>query len=485
MRRALSRLFLGSVAAAAVTGVWLRGPAVAGPVPAAAAVEDFDHGWRPSMDRAAAWSGVAGCASSSCHAVTASPGARRGEYGTWSDADKHARAFQILYDERSLRIVRNLDPGHWRPATETALCLKCHASHDGVTAGAEPGFALADGVGCESCHGASGRWLGEHFRAGFKGLSLEEKAALGLRPTKDLAHRAKLCAECHVGTEDKEVNHDLIAAGHPRLNFELGAYLGIYPKHWSHADELARYPDFEARAWAVGQVASARAALQLLAARAEGATKHGKDARPWPEFSEFACYACHKDLSVSGLDRKAPRPADAYPGSLPWGTWYLSGVLPLTAEYAGGMEPVDEAFRSLRRRMERPSPDARRAGVEAADLARAFDGWLGRLESARPAGPGRMRGLMARIAGQGRNSRKPDWDAAAQAYLGLAALHQGITDLDPGAVPADVGGELAVLRGRLQGAFPRGYDSPKYFRTPTADRLLVPFTRLHDQLGNR
>ena len=40
-----------------------------------------------------------------------------------------------------------------------------------------------------------------------------------LRPT---GPTAEACAACHVGDGlDREVNHDLIAAGHPRLNFEL------------------------------------------------------------------------------------------------------------------------------------------------------------------------------------------------------------------------------------------------------------------------
>jgi hypothetical protein len=90
----------------------------------------------------------------------------------------------------------------------------------------------ADGVGCESCHGASGRWLGPHTTLGWRDRPWPEKAALGMRNTKDLASRARLCAGCHVGdggSDDlpaRDVNHDLIAAGHPRLNFELSAYPG-------------------------------------------------------------------------------------------------------------------------------------------------------------------------------------------------------------------------------------------------------------------
>ena len=179
------------------------------------------------------------------------------------------------------------------PATKTALCLKCHSSNDGRCDNTGPRFLLSDGVGCESCHGPAGRWLTVHYRDDFRNQSPEYKASLGMRNTKDLATRAKVCTECHVGNVNKDVNHDLIAAGHPRLNFEYAAFLANYPKHWSrsrpdrppHPDFA---PDFEARAWAVGQAASAQAALDLLAYRAE--EKHG---RPWPEFAEYDCFACH------------------------------------------------------------------------------------------------------------------------------------------------------------------------------------------------
>ena len=47
---------------------------------------------------------------------------------------------------------------------------------------------------------------------------------------------------------------DLIAAGHPRLNFEFSSALAKYPAHWRVDGEQARYPDLGWRAWQVGQV---------------------------------------------------------------------------------------------------------------------------------------------------------------------------------------------------------------------------------------
>src|SRR5258707_1231750 len=103
------------------------------------------------------------------------------------------------------------------------------------------------------------KWRMAHYLPDWKQKTPQEKERLGMRPTKDLVARAKLCAECHVGTAEREVNHDLIAAGHPRLNFEFAAYLANMPAHWREEGENARL-DFGARACAVGQLVSAQAA---------------------------------------------------------------------------------------------------------------------------------------------------------------------------------------------------------------------------------
>jgi hypothetical protein len=60
-----------------------------------------------------------------------------------------------------------------------------------------------------------------------------------------------------------------------------------------------KYSDFEARAWLLGQVVSAKAALDLLKYRAD--PEHGK---PWPEFAEYGCFACHHNLQDQAGRRK-------------------------------------------------------------------------------------------------------------------------------------------------------------------------------------
>src|SRR5258707_6359375 len=125
-----------------------------------------------------------------------------------------------------------------------------------------------------------------HDKAGWADKNEADKIALGGRPTKNLRARAQICADCHVGSPGRSVNHDLIAAGHPRLNFEYASFLGRINKHWREAKDRSRNADFEGRVWFMGQLAAAKAALDLLEWRATSAEQ------VWPDFAEYDCFAC-------------------------------------------------------------------------------------------------------------------------------------------------------------------------------------------------
>ena len=127
-----------------------------------------------------------------------------------------------------------------------------------------------------------------------------------MRPTKDLLARGETCAECHVGLGSADVNHDLIAAGHPRLNFEYGSQLAKLPKHWRVDDDKARHPDYEAKVWALGQVLAAKASLDLLESRASRSLPDDSTT-PWPEFAEYSCFSCHHELARPSWPRPDAR----------------------------------------------------------------------------------------------------------------------------------------------------------------------------------
>lgn len=305
--------------------------------------------------------GVSSCAASGCHGgAKPLPGtpydnaAWRSSYVVWATSDPHARAYQTLNTPAAEAIVRKLDRvSADKPVSpqRDLRCTTCHATAN-PTEPALSSFA-ADGIGCESCHGAAKQWLGEHFlnRTLETGNPSADASAeklrltkLGMLDTGNLAVQASTCVRCHVGDRSgpdgvRDMNHDMIAAGHPALNFEFSAYKRRLPRHWSPAKTDAERADRELHSYTVGLAVSAAAALRLSADRAKASLEQpvidGKGPQPhapWPEFSEYACYRCHHALksgATSDATAQQQFALDRKKGtSLPlgdelWGTWNI------------------------------------------------------------------------------------------------------------------------------------------------------------------
>jgi hypothetical protein len=485
MRRFLGRLLLGSLLAGLACLCWPRAGGADGPPaflpPAIVAGPGSAHGFDAAANQKLKWMGTASCASTACHGANGPQGSGRSEYSTWAGHDKHNRAYSVLFNDRSVRIAANLYPGDPRKAAEQPLCLRCHAQFDSIEDRRDDRFHLADGVGCEACHGRAENWLATHYQAGFKGLPLEAKAALGMHPLTDLVHRANVCADCHVGVNvDKQVNHDLIAAGHPRLNFELAGYDALYKRHWNYADEVRRHPDFESRLWAIGQVVDAKRSLELLHSRAERAGDKENPA-PWPEFAEYDCFACHKGIRVDSPAQQARWKGEGpkrRPGSLAYATWTLQMPLNLAGLMnvnLGGPDGGDLA--RVRQLMESPAPDAALVVPQAEAAVRRLDAWIGQIQGSPPMGVPETRQLLLGLIDDGlKKVDRLDWDETTQLYLAIAALHQGLGDLrGPRAVNPALNADIRALGRRLQLAFPppragQKIDSPALFN-PLGDPM--------------
>jgi hypothetical protein len=395
--------------------------------------------------------GIGGCAAAGCHNAPGLPGPPGTEYGTFVH-DPHGRAFATLDSPKYRAILARLRG----TAYTEELCLKCHATPtpDGSPL---PRDLLSDGVGCESCHGPAEKWRTVHYQTAWKNRTDAEKAADGLYPLKDLGKRVEKCAECHVGTADKDVNHDLIAAGHPRLNFEFTAYHHLMPRHWREPHELTNAPsDWEARAWMAGQAATAKAAVDLTAARAKAA---GQPTHPWPEFSEFGCYACHHDLQPGDSWRRSRRYEGLPAGSLPWGTWPLPA-----AELLAQVEPGRAAppARPLVELMAKSYPPPARVAAEAQKIAEALYG----RPNAPPLTAEQIRDALRKLAADAdKPETVPDWESATQQYLAIAALYHALGDLSPADRTAARRDAVLGLRKPLR--YPDGFDGPRNFTPKT------------------
>jgi len=259
--------------------------------------------------------GPGSCAATSCHgSVKPIAGSRilQTEYSAWILKDKHSRAYQALTGDVGERMARILKLG--ARAEESPKCLVCHALY------AKPEqrgrqFEIAEGVSCENCHGPASSWLGPHTTTGW---AHEKSVQLGMADTRNVLHRTEKCLECHLGTKDKFVDHEMIAAGHPDLYFELDSFSAVMPRHWKQPLESEPGKPMEdsawvgVRDWSTGQAVQLRVAMERLVWRARG-ERYDKKA-VWPEYAELSCFACHHSL---GPAKDSWRQEHGYTGRRP------------------------------------------------------------------------------------------------------------------------------------------------------------------------
>jgi len=322
--------------------------------------------------------GPGSCAATSCHgSVKPVAGSRilQNEYSTWILQDKHSRAYQALTGDVGERMGGILKLG--AKAEESPKCLACHALDTTPGQRGRP-FEISEGVSCESCHGPASAWLGPHTT---RDWPHEKSVALGMKDTRSIIRRSNLCLECHLGTKEKFVDHEMIAAGHPDLYFELDSFSAVMPRHWKVPRESAPGKPIEdpawsgVRDWATGQAVQLRASMDRLAWRANNQRADKKDI--WPEYAELSCFACHHSL---GPAKDSWRQAYAYagrrPGDPPWNVSryavfriFARQIDPATAE------ELDRRMLAVETEMSKLNPDrvaVANGAQAAAPLAQQF-----------------------------------------------------------------------------------------------------------------
>lgn len=238
--------------------------------------------------------GVASCAGSTCHGRMESDGAivRQDELRRWqepsSPAGAHSRALSVIGGLRGRQIAATLGLGN---PTAAPACTGCHATQTGSDRGAR--FQQSDGVGCESCHGAASGWISSHYAVGGTHAA---NVARGMTPLDRPAERASVCLDCHLGSSrpGQFVSHRMMAAGHPRLSFELDLFSTLSQHHDEDQDYAQRKGRTDSvRLWAVGQAMAVNRALTLYA------TPRGADGA-FPELTFFDCHSCHRRIFDRG-----------------------------------------------------------------------------------------------------------------------------------------------------------------------------------------
>jgi hypothetical protein len=354
--------------------------------------------------------GVASCVGSNCHgAEQRTPGSlvAQNEYLIWSRWDKHHDAYKALAEPRALRIARNLG---LPDAIHAELCLNCHT--DNVPANRRgPQFHLADGVGCEACHGGASTWLGIHI----SGASHQANLEAGLYPTENPLKRAEKCFSCHFGDardEKRFVTHRIMGAGHPRMGFELDTYTMAEPAHFTidKAYVARKGPVNHAQVWAVGQ------AYSLLLHSGALLSPRLAPKGLFPELVLFDCESCHHPY-----DWRRAMPASA---GLPtgWPPLYDADAVMLRL-IAGQAAPGEQAaVAGGAAALQGATTESWAAVRGAAARLRGRAGALGTAMSSHDFTPQQVRALARGLLALSLGPRGGNFTIAEQAAMGLAAL---------------------------------------------------------------
>ena len=404
--------------------------------------------------------GVASCAGSTCHGRAEGNGAvvRQDEIATWqepsSPSGAHSRAYAVLGGRRGQQITASLGLGDAEKAKE---CLGCHSTYAPVARrGAK--FTLTDGVGCETCHGPSGNtWLAEHYtlKAGTFAASHTSNINAGLTPLDNPKARANVCLDCHFGSTKtgQFVTHEMMAAGHPRVSFELDLFSALQQHHNIDADYTRRKTAPNAvRFWAVGQAEAVRRSTSLFA-KPEFAFKGA-----FPQFYFYDCHSCHRTIAdgpqakltfETNPERKIPF------GNPPFND---ENIIMLQA-VAGALVPGEAAsFLSASRNFHQ----AMGAGPgEARAAAQALSGRAGALAdalSARDYANADAFKVIAIIAGEATSKRFTDYAGSVQAVMAIDTLLNAL--VSEGRITT---GAAAGIRADIARAY-KAVDEPNAYR---------------------
>ena len=410
-----------------------------------------------ALDAPHQYTGPGACSSTTCHGSIAPltlNRVRQNEYSIWIVRDKHAKAYEALTSPVGERMGAILKIGKSENASR---CLACHALDVPVAERART-FEITEGVSCENCHGPAAAWLGPHTERDWK--HEDSVAKLGMYDTRDIIKRTERCLSCHLGTDQKYVDHEMIAAGHPDLYFELDSFSAQMPRHWKDNNGEPGQPDdsdswYDMREWATSQAVQLHRALDHLADRTKGAV--------WPEYSEMECYACHHSLVPAEQSWEQARGyANRRPGDPPWNISRYIVLREIVREVDDGdAQKLDAEVLRVNSLMSTLNPN-REAVAAAAKSSAGLAGEISRkLISTQYSSALALR-LAQRISLDSDNIAAQGWHCAAQAAMALQSLYVAVNRNQKFQNSEQLRSAIAGLFEQLQ--VPSSYDANRFSR---------------------
>jgi len=379
--------------------------------------------------------GVVTCAGSTCHGATRpfqNAAINQNEFVIWQRKDKHARAYKVLLNDQSKRIARNLG---LKAAHEAKICLDCHSDNAAEDLRGKR-FQLADGVGCEACHGGSKRYLGPHVSGE---NTRQQNLDVGMYPTETPESRALLCLSCHLGTDDKFTTHRIMGAGHPRISFELDTFTELQPAHYKiDEDYRKRKQVFSGvQVWAIGQLIAVERFLKLLA------SPKYRGIGPWPELAFYDCHACHHPMS----DRRW-RPRELTRALGPGVVRLNDANFLILSQIAGRLGP------DLGERFKRAVEDLHKATIKDQASVQAAAARLGEVTAdlrgvlvQHSFSAADMKAMLQVMASEGASGEYNDYGAAEQAVMAMASIKDVLEQTE--SLTASEKADLTAVMSRL------------------------------------
>jgi len=403
------------------------------------------------------YTGPGSCSSTSCHGSVQPRADSRifqNEYSIWAVKDKHAKAYDALTAPVGERMGQILGLGKSEQAPK---CLACHALDVPAEARAKT-FELSEGVSCESCHGPASAWLGPHTT---RNWTHAQSVAAGMYDTRNLARRTEKCLACHLGTQEKSVDHEMIAAGHPDLYFELDSFSAVMPRHWKTPRESAPGVSVESDAWAgvrewgTGQAVQLRASMERIAWRAKG--------KNWPEYSELQCFACHHALTAPEQSWRQERGyAGRRPGDPPWNASRYAVFRELAHQVDNdAASRLDDQIEQLGKSLSQLEPDRDAVAATATSAAALSNQLVARLE-AQPYDAAMTLRLLDRITKDADTISNEGERAAEQAAMALDSLFIAYARTEKVGNAADVRAAINSLFQQLES--PSNYNPVDFAR---------------------
>lgn len=401
------------------------------------------------------YTGPGSCASSACHGSVTPQNVNevlQNEYSTWIVKDKHAQSYKALTGAVGERMAGILGLGK---AELAPRCLGCHVLNPPTELRSRT-FDVSEGVSCESCHGPASGWLGPHTE---RDWTHAKSVALGMVDTRDIVRRTEKCLSCHLGSEEKYVDHEMIAAGHPDIFFELDSFSAVMPRHWKEPPAARQGeqsdPWYNVRELTTGQAVQLRESMTRLAGRA-----HGKI---WPEYSEMQCYACHHSLTPPEQSwRQARGYAGRRPGDPPWNASRYAVFRDVAHQLDGAdAGQLDDQITQLTKLMSQLNPDRDGVASAAMNSARLADALVAKVQGAAYDPAATLR-LLRKICDDADEISGEGEQSAAQAAMAIQSLYVAYDRDAKLQNSTEVRAAISALFQQLEN--PSAYDPAKFSR---------------------